>query len=859
MISVIFFLVLVLLIWNINLHTKVNALQRQMRLLVQRMGTKSAYRAPVSPSAEQQSSETSPESEDARDAPPGDTNLATQDALAQKTEPATTSTTSEVFLAQITHSLKQHGLLWLGGLTLALGGIFLSMYAIEAGLLPPYIRLTLGGLFGISLIVASVYVHNHAQSLNIRSPYVAAALASGGVVTCYAMSYVAQAFYGYISADVAFIMLAAISLCATLLALRLGLLLALIGLAGAYLVPALLQSDSANMLVLMLYLNLISASLVYVARKLAYPGLTTLAFVLHIVWYCVALLTVTPDNYITLLAGITGIVYLFACTPTLGWRLIHRQSEAIPLKYALKPPSRLGLILSITLLTMLTITLARSDSQHMFSTLLPCVIAGMATMRDGRWDISLLAGIVATGLCTWLLTPVAGSDVMSLASGNALFIQLTTLAWVAYGTLLALKFPGRPVIAAVPVLAVPLIYGVALGRLDDTGVAVAKGVYSVQLALYGVAAAVFALRSRHAYQAMCATLLMHACIALIAGTHLAGSVLSLVFVFQIASMMILSSRYGLRVPDWIIKTAVSLVLLRLSLAPWTEPDTQVGPLHWIYITYPLVLAALWLSHRYCRQNALSQWFVGAIMHVVALFVSTATMLTLSGTAGPDTLNYQTLTMLACTWSVLAVIYAWRVGHSRISGRLYRCYSLLLVAATLVSHIGLTLVDNPFWGSSGFIRFASVVWLALLWLIPGAMLCALTFVSSVHDRLTKPLRLIGLGMLVLFVNGTIRLLFQDTGLALTLPTSDAELYSYSAVWLVISIALLLVARQQRFPALQNTGFVLLLAVVVKVFVIDMSQLEGLLRAVSFICLGGVLVGLGWLFQRLNTASATGTSS
>jgi uncharacterized membrane protein len=42
---------------------------------------------------------------------------------------------------------------------------------------------------------------------------------------------------------------------------------------------------------------------------------------------------------------------------------------------------------------------------------------------------------------------------------------------------------------------------------------------------------------------------------------------------------------------------------------------------------------------------------------------------------------------------------------------------------------------------------------------------------------------------------------------------------------------------------------ILITVAKVFVVDMSGLEGVWRALSFIGLRLVLVGIGWLYQRL----------
>ena len=43
-------------------------------------------------------------------------------------------------------------------------------------------------------------------------------------------------------------------------------------------------------------------------------------------------------------------------------------------------------------------------------------------------------------------------------------------------------------------------------------------------------------------------------------------------------------------------------------------------------------------------------------------------------------------------------------------------------------------------------------------------------------------------------------------------------------------------------------------VAKVFIFDMSELEGVLRALSFIGLGAVLIGIGLFYQRLLTRAA-----
>ena len=56
------------------------------------------------------------------------------------------------------------------------------------------------------------------------------------------------------------------------------------------------------------------------------------------------------------------------------------------------------------------------------------------------------------------------------------------------------------------------------------------------------------------------------------------------------------------------------------------------------------------------------------------------------------------------------------------------------------------------------------------------------------------------------------------------------------------------RLRSQPARLASAAVILLTIA-KVFLVDMADLTGILRALSFIGLGVVLVGIGWLYQRL----------
>jgi uncharacterized membrane protein len=82
-----------------------------------------------------------------------------------------------------------------------------------------------------------------------------------------------------------------------------------------------------------------------------------------------------------------------------------------------------------------------------------------------------------------------------------------------------------------------------------------------------------------------------------------------------------------------------------------------------------------------------------------------------------------------------------------------------------------------------------------------------------------------------------------------PTTDAEQWTYSVVWLAFGVVLLIAGIYLRSQPARLASAAVTTLTVAKVFLIDMSDLTGVWRALSFIGLGLVLVGIGWLYQRL----------
>jgi uncharacterized membrane protein len=88
-----------------------------------------------------------------------------------------------------------------------------------------------------------------------------------------------------------------------------------------------------------------------------------------------------------------------------------------------------------------------------------------------------------------------------------------------------------------------------------------------------------------------------------------------------------------------------------------------------------------------------------------------------------------------------------------------------------------------------------------------------------------------------------------GISLRGGVLDGELYTYSAVWLLLAVAALLGGAWRFGRSCYRGGMVLLLLVVLKLFLVDMDDLAGLLRVASFLGMGLALLGVAWLHRRL----------
>lgn len=156
---------------------------------------------------------------------------------------------------------------WIGGVALALGGLFLVRYSIEAGLFGPGVRLLMGAAFALAAAGASEYLRRRDQPIaggagplaGLGHASIPGVLAGVAVLSGFGVVFAAHAVYGFIGPGTAFALMGLIGLAALSASLLHGPALGLFGLLGSYATPFLVASTAPNFVALALFITFVTA------------------------------------------------------------------------------------------------------------------------------------------------------------------------------------------------------------------------------------------------------------------------------------------------------------------------------------------------------------------------------------------------------------------------------------------------------------------------------------------------------------------------------------------------------------------------------------------------------------------------
>ena len=285
---------------------------------------------------------------------------------------------------------------------------------------------------------------------------------------------------------------------------------------------------------------------------------------------------------------------------------------------------------------------------------------------------------------------------------------------------------------------------------------------------------------------------------------------------------------------------------------WKRAATQACCFGWKSRRDSVPAVGFWLAGHWLRQRA-DDVPVRSVESAAILFTVLLGFLELRHLMNDGDI-YRPTGSLAEVSMQVAVSLALAIGLERVRGRtrsIVHNVAALIIAgyAALGAALGLFLLNNPalFGGDVGGLFINQIL---LAYGLNAVLMAAL----ALSTRRTRPrvyrvtATVLAVALALFYFTLEVTRIYH--GRILTMgASSNAEQYTYSAVWLIFGVALLLVGIWLRSQPARLCSAAVVLITVLKVFVLDLANLGGIFRALSFIGLGAVLVGIGLLYQRL----------
>jgi uncharacterized membrane protein len=297
-----------------------------------------------------------------------------------------------------------------------------------------------------------------------------------------------------------------------------------------------------------------------------------------------------------------------------------------------------------------------------------------------------------------------------------------------------------------------------------------------------------------------------------------------------------------------------LVLARIGWEPRiVGNDVGTKPIfNWLLYGYGIPAAAFWLAGYFLRRRGddvpARMVDSGAILLTVLLAFLEIRHFINQGDVFRDSSSLAEIALQVCVG--LAMVIGLERLRLRSHSVVHDVAALAIAALTLAATVlGLGMIENPlFTGEPVKGRFVNLVLLG--YGVPAVLTAILALVSrGVRPKEYSAIAAVtAVALALIYLSLEVRTLYQGEVLN-DGPTTDAEQYTYSAVWLAFGVTLLVVGMVLRSQAVRLASAAVVILTVLKVFLIDMSDLTGIYQSLSFIGLGIVLLGVGWLYQRL----------
>jgi uncharacterized membrane protein len=763
-----------------------------------------------------------------------------------------------------------------GAVAIALSGAFFVKYAIDHDLLGPAARVSLGVALGFALAAGGEWLRRRPLSRTIaavRPDYVPPALTSSGLFMMFVSVYASYSVYALLNPLVAFAFLALVAVFGIGLSLWQGPFVALLGLLGAFVAPALVATPHPSVWGLFGYLLVIEIACLGVVRYRAWWWLAFAALAGVATWPLLwqmgghfHIADALPVGLYLTLSAASFFVLPAGLDPTLprerfGEEMAHL---ALPEKAVLIA----GAVIAFDFFLLVGSAAHSETALALFGIAIVLYLAA-GWRRPSVEALAIVAGAAALAVIASMQVPLAAPPPpvppMYPALLAAEHVALATASF-SYGALFAIggfaflwggRRPGiwAGVSAAMPVL----LLVVAYWRFDDFAVSPQWAVGALALALVELFAVERVARHRGA-RGLDVSLGMYAAgvvalISLAATMMLREAWLTVALSLQLPAVAFIRRRVPVRALDAIAFAIAATVLVRLvfNYNVLGYPYGEDYLVTWIAYGYGIPAVAFFVASRLYREakvDALQILLEAGALAFAVLFFSLQLRYYITGSI--ETFHYSLIEQSAqsIVWLVIGgglAAIAEKSVVARIGARI-----LLGGAAGQIFFLQL-LISNPLWSDEAIVGPPFFDSLLLAYAIP-AVFC-FWLASDVRKRAGAPIVHAaggaGFVLLLVYISLEVRRFFHGALLA-SPGFADAEMYSYSIAWLAYAAVLLGIGMFLRQSTIRYAALAMLALTSGKVFLFDMSGLTGLYRATSFLGLGLSLVAIGFLYQRFVVA-------
>jgi uncharacterized membrane protein len=794
-------------------------------------------------------------------------------AASPPTRAAVTRTPSQIG-ATLEERFGTQWVVWIGGLALALGAIFLVRYTVEQGLLGPGVRIALAGLFAAALIAAGEWTRRKEIDTGvtvISSRHIPSILTAAGTIAGYATVYAAYALYEFLSPGAAFILLGLVALATLMAALLHGPGLAGLGVAGAFVTPLLVASQEPNYWALYIYLFVINAAAFALARMRLWRWLAIAAVVLGALW------TLPGAEY-----GQVEALGAHLFHATAGFTLAAALIVSGLLYGPNSEPGRPDGISSgavgayILAATVLVIGSLHASIALAVFTMLTAATVAIAWRTDAALYALPAAGLTAIVVMVhWTVPHIFVDLVLPPGPARGAVPDLPTGAGshVAFGVAVTILFgfSGFAAQRRAHNAVVALIWS-ATATITSVAILIAlylriaefdrsipfAGLALLVAALFGHATETLSKREPRSGIAGSASVFATGAVASLALAFtfaLEKGWLTVALALMVPGIAWVSEQRPLPALRYVAAAIVVLVVLRVGFEPRiVGGDIGTTPIfNWLLYGYGVPAASFWYGGYLLRKraddaSARTADSAAILFTVLLAFLEVRHFMT-NGHV------FERATKLAEVAMQVSVGLALTIGLERLCYRtqsvVHDIGALIVGGLTFVGIIiGLLLTLNPLLKATEVGGpFLNLILLG--YGIPALLSAILALV--VRASRPPPYHYVAAAtaivLALLYLSLEVRRLFHGSLLAPWEPTGDAEQYTKSVVWLVFGIVLLATGFVLRSQPARFASAAVVAVTICKVFFIDMAGLTGIFRALSFIGLGAVLVGIGWLYQRL----------